>query len=43
MAEGWLFPDGARTAVSFPFGARAVFRVAEQPLLLFADAARWAG
>jgi len=42
MAAGWLFPDGSRTAVRFPFGARAVFRVAAQPLLLFADAARWA-
>jgi NAD+ kinase len=41
MAAGWLFPDGSRAAVRFPFGARAVFRVAEQPLLLFADAARW--
>lgn len=42
MAAGWLFPDGSRTAVRFPFGARAAFRVTEQPLLLFADAARWA-
>ena len=42
MPAGWLFPDGSRTAVRFPFGARAVFRLAEQPLLLFADAARWA-
>jgi NAD+ kinase len=42
MAAGWLFPDGSRTAVLFPFGARVVFRVAAQPLLLFADAARWA-
>ena len=42
MAAGWLFPDGSRTAIRFPFGARAVFRVAERPLLLFADAARWA-
>jgi len=43
MSEGWLYPDGARTAVPFPFGEKAVFRVAEQPLLLFADPARWAG
>jgi NAD+ kinase len=43
MEAGWLFIDGARIAVRFPFGARATFRVAEQPLLLFADPARWAG
>ena len=42
MQEGWLFIDGARLATRFPFGARATFRVAEQPLLLFADPARWA-
>jgi len=42
MEAGWLFLDGARTAVRFPFGARAIFRVAAQPLLLFADPARWA-
>jgi NAD+ kinase len=42
MAAGWLFIDGARMAVRFPFGAQAIFRVAEQPLLLFADPARWA-
>lgn len=42
MEAGWLFLDGARTAVRFPFGARATFRVAEEPLLLFADSARWA-
>ena len=41
--RGWLFVDGARMATRFPFGARATFRVAEQPLLLFADPARWAG
>jgi NAD+ kinase len=41
MEAGWLFPDGTRLAVSFPFGSRAVFRVAEQPLLLFADPERW--
>lgn len=43
MAPGWLFIDGARIAVRFPFGAQAIFRVAEQPLRLFADPARWAG
>ena len=42
MEAGWLYIDGARMAVRFPFGARAIFRVAEQPLLLFADPARWA-
>lgn len=42
MAAGWLYIDGARMPVRFPFGARAAFRVAEQPLRLFADPARWA-
>lgn len=42
MESGWLFIDGARVAVRFPFGAQAIFRVAERPLLLFADPARWA-
>jgi NAD+ kinase len=42
MASGWLFIDGARMAVRFPFGAQATFRAAERPLLLFADPARWA-
>jgi NAD+ kinase len=42
MAAGWLYPDGSRMAVRFPFGARAAFRIAEQPLRLFADPARWA-
>jgi NAD+ kinase len=42
MTAGWLFIDGARMAVRFPFGAQATFRVAERPLLLFADSARWA-
>jgi len=42
MEAGWLFIDGARMATRFPFGARAVFRVAREPLLLFADPARWA-
>jgi hypothetical protein len=41
MAAGWLFIDGARMAHRFPFGASATFRAAEQPLLLFADPARW--
>jgi NAD+ kinase len=41
MEAGWLFVDGAREATRFPFGTRAIFRVAEQPLLLFADPARW--
>jgi len=42
MEAGWLFPDGARLATRFPFGARAVFRLAAQPLRLFADPERWA-
>jgi NAD+ kinase len=42
MEAGWLFIDGARMAIRFPFGASATFRVARQPLLLFADAGRWA-
>ncbi len=41
MASGWLFLDGSRLSARFPFGARATFRVAEKPLLLFADPARW--
>lgn len=41
MEAGWLYIDGARMATRFPFGARATFRVAEQPLLLFADPTRW--
>lgn len=41
MEAGWLYVDGARLATRFPFGSRATFRVAEQPLLLFADPARW--
>lgn len=41
MAAGWLFLDGARMATPFPFGARAAFRVAEAPLRLFAEPARW--
>lgn len=42
MEAGWLYIDGARMPARFPFGARATFRVAAQPLLLFADPARWA-
>ena len=42
MEAGWLYVDGARMAVRFPFGARATFRTAPQPLLLFADPTRWA-
>jgi NAD+ kinase len=42
MDAGWLFLDGSRLATRFPFGARATFRVAGQPLLLFADRERWA-
>jgi len=41
MEAGWLFVDGAREATRFPFGTRATFRLAEQPLLLFADPKRW--
>jgi NAD+ kinase len=41
MEAGWLFLDGSRLAVPFPFGARARFRVAAQPLRLFADPGRW--
>jgi NAD+ kinase len=41
MEAGWLYLDGARMATRFPFGARATFRVAEQPLLLYADPKRW--
>jgi len=43
MQAGWLFVDGARISARFPFGARATFRVASQPLRLFADPERWAG
>jgi NAD+ kinase len=41
MENGWLFPDGTRLATRFPFGTRAVFRLSEQPMLLFADPERW--
>jgi NAD+ kinase len=34
MPEGWLYVDGARTAYRFPFGARAVFQAAAEPLHL---------
>ncbi|HEX4959458.1 MAG TPA: NAD(+) kinase [Thermoanaerobaculia bacterium] len=43
MEDGWLFLDGARTSYPFPFGARAELRIAEAPLRLFADPARWPG
>jgi NAD+ kinase len=42
MEAGWIFLDGSRLAIRFPFGTRAIFRVAREPLLLFADPARWA-
>lgn len=42
MEAGWLFIDGARMAIRCPFGARAAFRIARQPLHLFADPTRWA-
>jgi len=41
MEQGWLFLDGSRREVPFPFGARALFRAAPEPLRLFADPARW--
>jgi NAD+ kinase len=41
MEQGFLFLDGARRATRFPFGARAIFRAAPEPLLLFADPGRW--
>jgi hypothetical protein len=41
MEAGWLCIDGSRLPARFPFGARATFRVAGEPLLLFADPARW--
>lgn len=34
MPEGWLYIDGARTAYRFPFGARASFQTAAEPLRL---------
>jgi NAD+ kinase len=43
MEDGWLYVDGARMPFRFPFGARAVFRLTEKPLLLFADPERWTG
>ncbi|HYG61790.1 MAG TPA: NAD(+) kinase, partial [Thermoanaerobaculia bacterium] len=42
MEAGWLFVDGSRMPVRFPFGARATFRIAEHPLRLFANPDRWA-
>lgn len=41
MEAGWIYVDGSRLATRFPFGARATFRTADRPLLLFADPARW--
>jgi NAD+ kinase len=41
MEQGFLFLDGSRRATPFPFGARAVFKAAPEPLLLFADPERW--
>ncbi len=41
MTAGWLYLDGARTNARFPFGAQAHFRIADAPLRLFADAAKW--
>ena len=41
MEQGFLFLDGSRRATPFPFGARAVFRAAPEPLHLFADPGRW--
>ena len=34
MPEAWLYIDGARTAYRFPFGARASFQAAAEPLRL---------
>lgn len=42
MEAGWIFLDGSRMATRFPFGARATFRIAAQPLRLCADPERWA-
>jgi NAD+ kinase len=41
MEQGFLFLDGSRRSTPFPFGARAVFRAAPEPLLLYADPGRW--
>lgn len=41
MEQGFLFLDGARRATPFPFGARAIFGAASEPLLLFGDPGRW--
>lgn len=41
MEHGSLFLDGSRREYAFPFGARAVFRAAPEPLRLFADPGRW--
>ena len=37
MPEAWLYIDGARTTYRFPFGARASFQAAEEPLRLLAS------
>lgn len=34
MPEAWLYVDGARTVYPFPFGARACFQAAAEPLRL---------
>jgi NAD+ kinase len=41
MEQGFLFLDGSRRQFPFPFGARAHFRAAPEPLRLFADPKRW--
>lgn len=41
MEQGFLFLDGSRRQFPFPFGSRAHFRAAPEPLLLFADPRRW--
>lgn len=41
MEQGFLYLDGARRQFPFPFGARALFRAAPEPLRLFADPRRW--
>jgi NAD+ kinase len=41
MEQGFLFLDGSRRATPFPFGARAVFRAAPEPLMLYGDPGRW--
>jgi NAD+ kinase len=41
MEQGFLFLDGARRAKRFPFGTRAIFRAAPEPLFLYAAPERW--